>query len=206
MERIILYQILSISYNKVTIDLKYRSKRKSQAGVGFDFARQDFISRCYLQPYRADNITIDSRISGHRQPYLNFFWSFIKSARGQKWGKICLFARVPMKRKLYGDFYSPLTLINILRHFKNATFYVNHFHQIAGLILSTLSNLISAHHREHKKCFDQTVSSDATVTSALFKKTCLASGHLNVYRTKLASLIAKVLANKKNTNESWKFC
>ena len=37
---------------------------------------------------------------------------------------------------------------NILRNFKNSTFYVNHFLQIVGLTLSTLSNFISAHHRE----------------------------------------------------------
>ena len=49
----------------------------------------------------------------------------------------------------------------------------------------------------HIKHFDQTVSSDATATSALFKKMCLASRHLNVYRTKLASLIAKVLKTRK---------
>ena len=58
----------------------------------------------------------------------------------------------------------------------------------------------------HKKRFDQTVSSDATVTSAVFKKVCVASEHLNVYRNKLASLIAKALANKKNSKESGKFC
>ena len=53
--------------------------------------------------------------------------------------------------------------------------------------------------------FNHTVSSDATVTSALFKKTCLASGHLNMYRNKPASLIAKVLekkTKKKKTDES----
>ena len=66
LERAILYQILSISYKKVTIDLKYRFKLKIAKGFGFDFDGQHFISRCYRQPYRANNITIDSRISGPR--------------------------------------------------------------------------------------------------------------------------------------------
>ena len=53
---------------------------------------------------------------------------------------------------------------------------------------------------------DQTVSSDATVTQVIFKKTCLASWQTNVYQNILASLTAKVLANKENTQESWNFC
>ena len=64
---------------KVQIQAKNREK-----GIGFNFDRQHVISRCYRQSYRADNITIDSRISGHRQPYLTIFLFFIKSARGQK--------------------------------------------------------------------------------------------------------------------------
>ena len=78
MELIILYQILSVSYNKVTNN---EFKLKIAKGVGFDFNRQYFISRCYRQPYGAHNITIDSRICGHRQPYLiySFIFFFVRS-------------------------------------------------------------------------------------------------------------------------------
>ena len=50
----------------------------------------------------------------------------------------------------------------------------------------------------HKKRLDQTVGFDTAL--AIVKKKYLASGHTNMYQNKLASLIANVLANKKNTN------
>ena len=42
-------------------------------GVGFYFDQQHAISRCCRQPYYTDDISIDSRICGYRQLYLERF-------------------------------------------------------------------------------------------------------------------------------------
>ena len=61
-------------------------------------------------------------------------------------------------------------------------------------------NKHTVHNNETLKVFEQTLISHVSMPSAIFKRT-LTAGYMNLYRNKLALLIANVFAHRKPQKE-----